>query len=560
MLKISGHKALPVIAMIFAMMLMACVAGCQSHGESWQSLSQAEEVIETHPDSALAILRRIPTETLNGKEERARYALLMSMALDKNYIDTTTFDVLRPAQDYYLRHGTPDERLRTLYYQGVIYHNRGEDDAAMGSFLKACDLRNEITDSLTLARTLVAQGVMYYKQYKTAKLVEKNIEAARIYENLGAVLPAVRCYSRALNGCVIMRDTDAVDSLTAICESLIDDCPERPDAYFDARFSKIVELDSGDVVKNFILKNENRELSKDSKYHLAVGYSKIGEHEKALRLLSEIPFDPDTRDSLQHLAIEYDILQRQSRYKEALESYLKFSVISERNQLRLNNDDLLFADRRHRIEIDNLRALRHRDRIIWGVSGCACILILLSGLLYYRYRYHKTRRETAEKDRTMLAIEVAGLESEKEELEELLEKQAEIERPVREAIRKRLDMLNGIIAREITQDSYYSKEFDNMIRKVRSDKEEFMAITREGFRSSHPGFIEHLEEQGLTTDEISLLCLNAIGLRTKDIGRYMSRSGHYNMSSSIRRKLGLESRDIKLNAYISDLLTRYSRM
>lgn len=546
--------------MIFAMMLMACVAGCQSRGESWQSLSQAEEVIETHPDSALAILRRIPTETLNGNEERARYALLMSMALDKNYIDTTTFDVLRPAQDYYLRHGTPDERLRTLYYQGVIYHNRGEDDAAMGSFLKACDLRNEITDSLTLARTLVAQGVMYRKQYKTALLVERNHEAAEIYRKIGAKIPEIKANIRAMVGYVALKDSLAVVRAASLCDSLVKLTPEGAKYLASPLLLKIVEYDSREKIANAVRRYERMELSKDSKYHLAVGYSKIGEHEKALRLLSEIPIDPDTRDSLQHLAIEYDILQRQGRYKEALESYLKFSVISERNQLRLNNDDLLFADRRHRIEIDNLRALRHRDRIIWGVSGCACILILLSGLLYYRYRYHKTRRETAEKDRTMLAIEVAGLESEKEELEELLEKQAEIERPVREAIRKRLDMLNGIIAREITQDSYYSKEFDNMIRKVRSDKEEFMAITREGFRSSHPGFIEHLEEQGLTTDEISLLCLNAIGLRTKDIGRYMSRSGHYNMSSSIRRKLGLESRDIKLNAYISDLLTRYSRM
>ena len=37
----------------------------------------------------------------------------MSMALDKNYIDTTTFDIIQPAIDYYLSKGNADEKLRT---------------------------------------------------------------------------------------------------------------------------------------------------------------------------------------------------------------------------------------------------------------------------------------------------------------------------------------------------------------------------------------------------------------------------------------------------------------
>ena len=78
-----------------------------------------------HPDSAMSVLLSIDKNKLDNDEEKARHALLMSMALDKNYIDTTTFDVLRQAIDYYLKEGSPDDRLRTLYYQGRIFQNKG---------------------------------------------------------------------------------------------------------------------------------------------------------------------------------------------------------------------------------------------------------------------------------------------------------------------------------------------------------------------------------------------------------------------------------------------------
>ena len=72
------------------------------------------------------MLEGIGEDDLGSREEKAKYALLMSMALDKNYIDRTDFDVLQPAIDYYEDHGSATDKLRTFYYQGRIYYNRGE--------------------------------------------------------------------------------------------------------------------------------------------------------------------------------------------------------------------------------------------------------------------------------------------------------------------------------------------------------------------------------------------------------------------------------------------------
>ncbi len=116
-----------------------------------------------HPDSAMSVLLSIDKNKLDNDEEKARHALLMSMALDKNYIDTTTFDVLRQAIDYYLKEGSPDDRLRTLYYQGRIFQNKGENDSAMKCFIKAEDLQDKCTDIITFANMLVAQGKIYFQ-------------------------------------------------------------------------------------------------------------------------------------------------------------------------------------------------------------------------------------------------------------------------------------------------------------------------------------------------------------------------------------------------------------
>ena len=70
----------------------------------------------------------------------------MSMALDKNYIDTTTFDVLQPACDYYIEKGTPDDMLRTYYYRGRIFQKSGDHDNALNSFSKGLD-NPHLTDS-----------------------------------------------------------------------------------------------------------------------------------------------------------------------------------------------------------------------------------------------------------------------------------------------------------------------------------------------------------------------------------------------------------------------------
>ena len=205
------HIALLIfVLLIFLSISVGCNRG--EKNEASQQMNIAENLLDTAPDSALIILDAIKEDELYNREMKARHSLLKSMALDKRYIDTTTFDVLQPAINYYLENGSPDERLRTLYYQGRIFRNRGEDDKAMETYMYASEVKG-ITDSLTFAHLLVAKSVLYDRQYKLKEEAEIRLIAAPIYESLHKMRPAVRSYTNALVNNVILEEKSRADSI-----------------------------------------------------------------------------------------------------------------------------------------------------------------------------------------------------------------------------------------------------------------------------------------------------------------------------------------------------------
>lgn len=394
-------------------MIVVLLASCNRNTPILEQMNMAENLMNTKPDSALTLLKNIPVTNIKGKEITARYALLKSMALDKNYIDTTTFDVLQPAIDYYLKKGSPDEKLRTYYYQGRIYQNQGDDDSAMQSFLNGRDLKQVVTDSLLLAHTLVAQGTLYLKQYKINEFVQNNIEAARLYGAIGKGIFEIKSYTNALDGYVMLNNQSPADSLLSICIPLVQKNPDGEAYLFTSLLTYTIKFSSTDELKSFLDKYQDLELSKDETLNFARGYSKIGEQDKALNFLSRINPGTSDLDSLKYAVIKIEILEKQGKYEQALNLYRNYSAMLERYQSKLLSQDLLFSDKKHQLEIENIRNIQNRDRIIWAVLCGIFALTILVGWLYYQAYRSKTKRILAEKENANLKLEQDNLRKEK---------------------------------------------------------------------------------------------------------------------------------------------------
>lgn len=117
----------------FLFLIALLCLGCNSDHE----LDLAESLIHTHPDSSLVILKGWkPRHPDLSKSEQARYSLLMSMALDKNYIDVASDSIILPAVRYYASH-PGKERMLAYYYQGLVYKNMGSTSASIVALEKS---------------------------------------------------------------------------------------------------------------------------------------------------------------------------------------------------------------------------------------------------------------------------------------------------------------------------------------------------------------------------------------------------------------------------------------
>lgn len=581
-----------ILLLIATLYISVALTGCRHRTAAWNEMNEAERLIQTHPDSSLSILSVIDRHTLGDDEEKARYALLMSMALDKNYIDTTSFEILQPAIDYYLKKGTPDEKLRTLYYQGRIYQNGKNDDMAMQSFIQGREYIETATDTLTAANLLVAQGVIYYSTYKIDDFIENNEKAARLYNSINRPDYEITSIASILNGSIQAGNKQMADSILDIAKDRIIKHPENNDVILPHALAYTIDFGSTENLRRLLdYFGDLDSIGPELKLDVALGFCKIGEPEKAIPFLRSAETDKDTRESLKYFAVKSQVLEENGDLAGALNAYRSFYKKLEARHQKIFSQDLLFAQQKHEMEISSLTDLRKRDNFIWIIS-CGVLLLLFTVIyIFYRYRLIKTKNLLSEKEKERLQLQLDNLQKEKEKVElerknaklecerqmlaaenmrlkikqleeesislkSLLMTQNDIAKPVEDAIKVRIEMLNGLLATCISENSSYAQPYGVWRDRLVQDKDEFMNSTRLAFKASHPKFIEYLEQHRLSEAEINYLCLYAIGLRGKEVGEYIQLRRHYHISSDIRRKLGIDDHETNIGIYIRKLMKK----
>lgn len=123
-----------VIRTIAVVAIIVFVSSCASK-EAKRIMDSAEDVMWTRPDSALAALESIDTLSFKTKAQSARYSLLYTMALNRNWIDTTDLRIIQPAVNYYERHGSKDDKMKMYYYLGTVQHIAGDLEDAIASYV-----------------------------------------------------------------------------------------------------------------------------------------------------------------------------------------------------------------------------------------------------------------------------------------------------------------------------------------------------------------------------------------------------------------------------------------
>ena len=138
----------------------------------------AETGMEVSPEKSLAVLESIDRASLNSRRMKARFALLYSMALNKNYIDIANDSIIAPAVRYYRRHGTPDERMLAYYYNGIVYSFSGDSEQEMQNYLKAERFAEKAENKRAAGRLYKAKMAVYNKVYDYKAAIEEGKTAS----------------------------------------------------------------------------------------------------------------------------------------------------------------------------------------------------------------------------------------------------------------------------------------------------------------------------------------------------------------------------------------------
>ncbi|MCS3010603.1 hypothetical protein NXX98_22805 [Bacteroides thetaiotaomicron] len=155
-----------ILIYIFSLLLLAFVAlivFCNTKEEKNTFLVKVDSLMVNNPDSALLLLKG---QNMDNAEvaEKAKYALLLTQAEDKNYILHTSDSLINIAVCYYDSIQDTDLSAKSHYYLGRVYQDLQNEAAAVREFLVSLPFAEKSGNKDLLCLLYGNLGQIYYQQ------------------------------------------------------------------------------------------------------------------------------------------------------------------------------------------------------------------------------------------------------------------------------------------------------------------------------------------------------------------------------------------------------------
>ena len=395
-----------LFAVLFAFSMYSC-----GRTEVSKRLTDIESYINERPDSALYALRQIDTLSLRTKAEKAKYSLLHAMALDKNYIDTTDTRIIMPAVEYYGRHGSPKDRLKSLMYLGVEQYNAGLYNQAIVSFYQATEYAPKVEDQNML-------GILYSRMADTYTMTRDYVQAEEYidrslecFQNSHDSDREYRQLYRKAQNLVNIKDWDAAFSCYT---ELLKTPPTSPALYssIEANYAMTL-LTSSESNTNIALNLFESALTRSGKLNNtnqygAYAYSLYaeGKRTKCDSVMTTLRSSAGQND----LYYNYWLHRIHLRKGDFRQAYLLLWEAMQLSDSLLNSNSIISAANAQKAFLEQLKkdnSQRIKNQRHWlAIIALFCTLLLsVSYSLLLAYR-SKKREQEEEKERMRMLTEI----------------------------------------------------------------------------------------------------------------------------------------------------------
>ena len=372
-------------------LLLICVS-CAVTPPPSNTIRKYERLINDYPDSALTILYDMPSEALS-KREKAQHALLISMALDKNYYDIASDSIIKPAISYYASHGHHREKMLTKYYEALIRKNAEEYTPAIVALEEAEKYAQKLGDNHYLG------------------LINRN--KASVFSSTNNFPAAIEYRKKAVNYFKLANDVSYLDFAVyslAVEYSLNGD--------YDLALNTIQQLVEktniqsivyrGRLLEATILIESNNNLNQAMDLYRSVpdnylsfidgGYKAVAYESLGQKASSEMWLEwalSKAHDQADSSTIEYmksQILYQRGKYKEAF-SLLDHATSVQDSLTRTILQESISGAQRDFFKEDALRQEENASRSrIWFII-ILIVAILLFSISYTLFRLKSTQKE-----------------------------------------------------------------------------------------------------------------------------------------------------------------------
>ena len=568
------------------LLLCATFFSCRDGGRAEGILRTADSLMEEHPDSALAILKRDSLEICrSGKDFRLWYALSRTEADDKCYIQHVSDSSIRIAAGCYDSYGSALQRVRADYLLGRVYCDMHLYGHALTSFNKAIavDAENDSVINRYKARAATWAGYVYEVEglhkdalrynklaYGYAKKAGAQVteiyslrDIGRSYRDLKRNDIAIPYYQQAAKKAKTIDDANLYNM---VMEELAGIYIEegRLDEAYAALNTKFLATTDKDIASHY--------------YIWAMYFEKIGQLDSAVAYdkrgmkYSEISIKRDVSLDLARL------LTKQGKRDEAMEYYEKYSVYSdsvEASELKETSDMLSQVEKSIDVERKNAALASSQLRLAAVMSILVVVVVIASVALLGMYlkrkrkqreqlervRRYRLERSMKEKQRAQQNKErIALLENEltvsnqtlSELRQELIRNEAEMLK-YKDALTAFEQKHGELLVADLADTDVYKLYHDPVAKPTSADYHMLV----EALNKAYGDFTLRLKEfyPDIRSNEMWICCMVKAGLTSKEICNISSYSYSSIGMAKVRlygKMLGKKGSSRDLDTFIRD--------
>ena len=495
--------------------ILSCLLfSCQRNSEIRLKIKEAEELIRIEqPDSAFTLLVEIANPDVLNDKSFAHFCLLYAGLSEQLKEDMLFVSQMERANAYYEKHGSPEEKMKSLLYLGMAYEGETDYEWAMKSYLSAVELAKKTKNYLLVGKLYNKMTKLYdfddnYEEAKHCHLLsgeyylkgKDSVNYIYSIRDIGWVYMVKEDYDEALR-----YHLDAYRLALPLNDSLL------LSSLTNRLGNNYEKLKNYALAEQFLFQSITYDEAGSAPTYLALSglFTEKGEYDKARKYIEMAVLHKTAERPLTGgiLYQSYMLEKALGNYALSLDYYEHFnhftdSVIELQSQM-----DLLKVEKRYEyaevLSRNTILELRNSRLLVAG-------FLLGVSILFVYYYFTKKLKEEKEKQTKKQEETIKNLQEKELEVQGLDKQVSSIRKGILEntEIYKKV-MLNAQSIEEAKKNPLTSQDWLSLYGTL---------------KMTYPFFMDGLEKQlpGLTEEERHFCCLLKLGLNNQQLAIFLN--------------------------------------